>query len=110
MQNALVKGRGTKQMNIYQDAANNAKEGQADEFSGRRLWTAVLLQAIEDWKSSNARRRSEAERFFFQSPNDFARVCRGAGLAPDAVVNRLRRMQETTARKPVFQFPFQQAA
>lgn len=97
-------------MNIYQDAANNAREVQTDEFSGRRLWTAVLLQAIEDWKGANARRRSEAEKFFFQSPDDFARVCRGAGLAPDGVVSRLRRMQATIVRKPVFQFPLRQAA
>lgn len=89
-------------MNIYQNAAENAKEtGQPSE---RRLWSAVLLQALEDWKSANARLRSEAEKFFFENQADFERVCRAAGLAPDSVLGRLRRMKETVVQRPVFQF------
>src|SRR5579872_3874263 len=79
-------------MNIHQNAANNAVDRGTDQISERRLWTAVLLQALEDWNSSNVRRRREAERFFFESADDFARVCLGAGLTPASVVNRLRRM------------------
>jgi hypothetical protein len=92
-------------MNIYQEAADKAMEGQGGEISHRKLWTAVLLQALEDWKGSNARRRSEAEKFFFESPEDFNVVCCGAGLVPDSVLIRLRRMKETAAPRRVFQWP-----
>lgn len=95
-------------MNIYQDAAKRAKENYADGFSERRLWAAVLLQALEDWSSANMRHRLEAEKFFFESPDDFARVCRGAGLTPSSVLARLRRMKEAAPQRP--SFPFVRAA
>lgn len=91
-------------MNIYQDVANNAKEHQQEDFIERRLWTAVLLQALEDWNSSNTRHRKEAETFFFDRPEDFARVCRGAGIAANTALARLRRMKEAAPQRPVFQF------
>ncbi len=81
-------------MNIYENAAKTQDEG-SDQISERRLWTAVLLQALEDWKSSNMRRSAEAEKFFFQSGPDFAKVCLAAGLAPDSVSSRLGRMKKT---------------
>jgi hypothetical protein len=92
-------------MNIYQEAADKATEGQGGEFSDRKLWTAVLLQALQDWQGANARRRSEAEKFFFQSPEDFNLVCSGAGLIPNSVLSRLRRMKETAAPRRVFHWP-----
>src|ERR1700734_2629991 len=57
--NALSRG-GGHEMNIYQDAANQTQVEYAEQFSDRRLWTAVLLQALEDWRSSNMRLKSEA--------------------------------------------------
>jgi len=95
-------------MNIHQDAANSAKENYTHEFSERRLWAAVLLQALEDWGSTNSRQRAEADRFFFSCPEDFARVCRGAGLAPSGVLARLRMMKASAPRRPMF--PFDRAA
>jgi hypothetical protein len=95
-------------MDIYQDAAKRAKENYAEAFSERRLWAAVLLQALEDWTSANMRHRLEAEKFFFESPDDFARVCRGAGLTPSSVLARLRRMKEAAPQRPPF--PFVRAA
>ena len=80
-------------MNIHQNAANSAVDQGTDQISERRLWTAVLLQALEDWKSSNMRRKREAEKFFFESAADFARVCMGAGFTPASVLSRLRHMQ-----------------
>lgn len=91
-------------MTIYQDAANNAKEIESAETAERRLWTTVLLQALEDWGSSNLRLRSRAEAFFFESPEDFERVCRGAGLSADAVVSRLRRRKQAMPQRPVLPF------
>ena len=91
-------------MNIHQNAANNAKESHTEDVTERRLWAAVLLQALEDWNSANARHRKDTERFFFDCPEDFARVCRGVGLAPNTVLKRLRRMKQTTPKRPLFQF------
>lgn len=95
-------------MNIYQEAANNAEQDHVEEFSEKRLWAAVLLQALEDWGSNNSRYREAADRFFFGCPEDFARVCRGAGLAPSGVLARLQKMKAAAPRRPTF--PFDRAA
>jgi hypothetical protein len=95
-------------MNIYQDAASQAQEENDGGFSQRRLWTAVLLQAIEDWTSTNLRRQREAEKFLFQSKDDFARVCRGAALEPSTILSKLQRLNAGTRHVPAYQF--QQAA
>jgi hypothetical protein len=91
-------------MNIHQAAANEAKDQGSNEFSDRRLWTAVLLQALEDWKSPNRRRQMEADEFFFQSGPDFARVCMAAGLKPESVLVKLQRMKDTV--RPAVQLPY----
>jgi len=96
-------------MNIYQNMADSMSDQNHEEnLSDRRLWTAVLLQALEDWKSGNMRLQRGAENFFFQSGDDFARVCRGAGLAPEGVLSRLQAMKSTMA--PVHSFSLRQAA
>ncbi len=89
-------------MKIHQNAANHATEESGGQTSDRRVWTAVLLQALEDWQSTNMRRKSEAEKFFFQSNADFSQVCRGAGLQPESVLSRLQRMKIATAQQPAF--------
>ncbi len=48
----------------------------------RRLWTAVMTLAIEDWRNGTLRAQREAQRFLFENGNDFDRVCAGAGLDP----------------------------
>lgn len=96
-------------MNIYQSRANSmSNQDQQENLSDRRLWTAVLLQALEDWKSGNMRLKRAAENFFFQGGDDFARVCWGAGLAPEGVLSRLQAMKATVA--PVPSFSLRQAA
>lgn len=82
-------------MNIYQTMAN---EETTEQFSERRLWTAVLLQALEDWKSGNRRLSKAADNFFFESSEDFARACRGAGLAPESVMSKLRIMKPSISQ------------
>ena len=97
-------------MNIYQSMANSMdhQNNNEEHLSDRRLWTAVLLQALEDWKSGNLRLKRAAEEFFFQSGSDFARVCRGAGLAPESVLSRLQAMKASMA--PIPSFSLRQAA
>jgi hypothetical protein len=95
-------------MNIYQNVANQVENENDGGFSQRRLWTAVLLQAVEDWRSTNMRRKREAEEFLFQSKDDFARVCRGAGLEPGGILSKLQRLNTSVLQVPAFQL--QQAA
>jgi hypothetical protein len=90
---------------IHQQAAANAREERCERASDRQLWAAVLLQALEDWGSSNIRLRTEADKFFFQNESYFAMVCRGAGLESGSVLNRLQKMKRGAATQPVFRLP-----
>lgn len=91
----------------YENGANDQTENV--EISERRLWAAVLLQALEDWRSGNVRRRTEAEKFFFESEKDFATVCRCAGLEPGSVVAKLQKMR-TTIQRPTISLVWSRAA
>ena len=70
---------------------------QSDVDSERRLWTAVLTLAVQDWRHGNLRKRREAERFLFEEKGDFNQVCSSAGLEPSDFRARLfkfgRRLQ-----------------
>jgi hypothetical protein len=90
---------------VHEQAAMTYREEYNDQISDRGLWTAVLLQALEDWRSSNARLRDEAEKFFFHSESDFATVCRCAGLEPQSVRGKLRKMKQVAPVRPVFSLP-----
>ena len=93
-------------MNIHQEAAKNATTDDVKEFSERRLWAAVLLQALEDWGSMNSRHRAEAEDFFFKNADDFARVCRGAGLSPSGTLARLEKMKAAAPKRRSLDYMF----
>ncbi len=56
---------------------NNVTE---ELISARRLWTAVLLNAVEDWRHGTLRARREAQEFLFENDQDFEMVCTAAGL------------------------------
>jgi hypothetical protein len=60
----------------YIDASATTEES----ISERRLWTAVLINAVEDWRDGTLRARREAQKFLFESNADFEMVCAGAGL------------------------------
>lgn len=62
---------------IYADTHNTVTE---ELISARRLWTAVLVQAVEEWRGGTLRARREAQDFLFNDIKDFATVCSGAGL------------------------------
>jgi hypothetical protein len=59
------------------DTQNNVTE---ELISERRLWTAVLVNAVEDWRGGTLRARREAREFLFESDVDFEIVCADAGL------------------------------
>jgi hypothetical protein len=55
----------------------------------RRLWTAVLILAVDDWRQGTLRKRREAQRFLFDDQANLSRVCAGAGLDPGQFSSKL---------------------
>jgi hypothetical protein len=74
----------------------------------RRLWSAVLLLAVQDWRSHNMKAHREAEEFLFESGEDFETACHRAGFDPSAFQSRLKRLQN--ASLPVDRQTFHLAA
>ena len=81
---------------------DNEQPKSHDYDPERRLWTAVLLQAVIDWQSHNVRAHREAEMFLLKRPVDLEAVCHRAGLNPDAFQSKLRRLRRT---KPLAGLP-----
>ena len=74
-------------------AAKQGAEPQETSADGeRRLWTAVLVQAIVEWRSNNVRASRAAERFLFEDDKDFDIVCASAGLNPQSFRSQLTRL------------------
>jgi hypothetical protein len=55
----------------------------------RRLWTAVLVSAVEDWRNGSLRIRRNAQEFLFDNAADFQLVCARAGIEPISFRARL---------------------
>jgi len=55
----------------------------------RRLWVAVLMIAVEDWRSGTLRARREAQRFIFEDNKNFYDVCACAGMDPSSLRSKL---------------------
>jgi hypothetical protein len=53
-----------------------------DLIGANRLWTAVIVKAVEDWRRGSLRARREAQKFLFEDDRDFYQVCASAGLDP----------------------------
>lgn len=58
-------------------------------ISERRLWTAVIVMAVEDWRNGTLKARRAAQSFLFEDKSDFHDVCGCAGLDPDTLRARL---------------------
>jgi hypothetical protein len=63
-----------------------------DLIAERRLWTAVVVSAVEEWRSGSLRARREAQQCLFESDPDFELVCAGAGLDPNDMRSRLKKI------------------
>jgi hypothetical protein len=89
---------------IYNQQAERTESHQ-DPHSECAMWSAVLMLAVEDLRCGNQRRRKEAATFFFDSPEDLATVCGGAGLDPGSVLGKMRKIEQVVLdrRKVSFQ-------
>lgn len=45
-----------------------------------RLWQAVIVSTIRDWKSGSLRLKRQADQYLFQDEIDFPVVCQAAGI------------------------------
>jgi hypothetical protein len=71
-------------------AQGSLQEAVTEELIGeRRLWTAVVVMAVEDWRNGSLRARREAQRFLFDNDKDFMAVCASAGLDPSSLRAKL---------------------
>lgn len=61
----------------------------AESFGERRLWLAVVMQAVEEWRNGPLRNRRKAQEFIFEKPQDFEVVCANAGLDAGNLRSRL---------------------
>jgi hypothetical protein len=61
---------------INRNGQEFATEGPLGE---RRLWLAVVIQAVEEWRGGSLRNRRKAQEFIF-AHQDFNVVCANAGL------------------------------
>jgi hypothetical protein len=62
-------------------------------FAERKLWVAVLAQALEDWQVDRLNARHEAEHFLLRDKKDFFMVCTRAGVDASSFRTRLNRLQ-----------------
>jgi hypothetical protein len=75
-------------------------------ISERRLWTAVLLNAVEDWRNGTLRARREAQTFLFDSGEDFDMVCSAAGLNSSDFRTRLLKIGKRVEMRTPFTLCF----
>lgn len=73
------------QSNVMQEGITEGTMGE------RRMWLAVILLAIEDWKTGTLRMRREAQKFLFENQRDFEDVCANAGLNAASLRVQLRK-------------------
>lgn len=74
--------------------SNEISEGFIAE---RRLWTAVLVMAVEDWQSGSLRAKRAAQEFLFENDTDFDQVCAGAELDPTTMRAKLLKIGKRVA-------------
>jgi hypothetical protein len=63
-----------------------------DLIGANRLWTAVIVKAVEDWRMGTLRARREAQKFLFEDDRDFFQVCASAGLDPNLFRTKLLKL------------------
>jgi hypothetical protein len=74
--------------------SNEISEGYISE---RRLWPAVLVMAVEDWRNGSLRAKRAAQVFLFEDDRDFEEVCAGAGLDPATFRSKLLKVGKRVA-------------
>jgi hypothetical protein len=69
--------------------ANQENQVTEDLIGESRLWTAVIVNAVDDWRYGTLRARREAQTFLFEDHADFENVCSRAGLDAESFRGKL---------------------
>jgi hypothetical protein len=64
---------------------SNIERTSEQAYGERRLWTAVILKAVDDWRNGTLTARRKAQQFLFEDDKDFSHVCASAGLEPGSL-------------------------
>ncbi len=75
----------------------NENEVSEDCVSERRLWTAVVACALQDWRTGTLRERREAQQFIFEDHADFENACSLAGIDRESLCSRLLKIGQKVA-------------
>jgi hypothetical protein len=84
------------------DGEQLAQEHENCVDAERRLWTAVLVQAVVEWQSNKVRVSRAAEQFLFENESDFETVCASAGLNPQSFRAQLARVKPKAKERLAF--------
>lgn len=76
---------------MEKSSVQHLEEIAPEMIAERRLWTAVIVHAVQEWVSGTLREKREAQRFLFEDKGDFKEVCACAGLDPSSFRSRLLR-------------------
>jgi hypothetical protein len=64
----------------------------------RRLWLAVIMQAVEEWRNGTLRNQRKAQEFIFDpAGRDFDLVCANAGLDAQNLRSKLLKIGRVVA-------------
>jgi hypothetical protein len=63
-----------------------------ESIGEHRLCTAVIVKAVEDWRFGTMRTRHAAQKFLFESAQDFDVVCGRAGLDASCLNQKLLKL------------------
>jgi hypothetical protein len=66
---------------------------EVEETAEQKLWRAVITSTVQEWVSGPLRRRREAEEFLFGDERDFRTVCSSAGINPENLRGRLKKIR-----------------
>jgi hypothetical protein len=69
--------------------ASQENQVTEDLIGENRLWTAVILNAIDDWRYGTLRARREAQTYLFEDHADFENVCARARLDAESFRGKL---------------------
>jgi len=83
----------------------NTEETSEQAYGERRLWTAVILTAVEDWRNGPLGAQRKAQQFLFEDDKDFARVCDWAGLEPGSLRVKLLKIAHCVSQEGSWKQP-----
>lgn len=71
----------------------------------RRLWLAVVTQAVEEWRNGTLRNKRLAQQFLFDDSKDFHAVCSNAGLDPENLRSKLLKIGRKVSTMGTLEHP-----